>query len=236
MSKSYLDLLAYFGIGGAHPGGFALTKSLLQDENIHPTDFVLDIGCGTGQTAAFLAKQFECHVTAIDNHPIMIEKAKERFKESDFMVDVMEGDAQKLNIADSTFDFIIAESVVVFTDISKTLKELSRVLKSGGSMIIIEMTAEQNLSEELRRKVCNLYGINEILNEEEWISRFQEVGFTQIEIINTPTDLVPSEINDINQSENIQAYFYDLWEEHNNFLLHNHRLIGYRVFKCQLTK
>ena len=236
MSKTYLDLLAYFGIGGAHPGGFSLTKTLLQDENIAPTETVLDIGCGTGQTAAFLAEQFECHVTAIDSHPIMIEKAKERFKKSDFIVNVMEGDAQNLNIADSTFDFIIAESVIVFTDISKTLNELSRVLKSGGSIIIIEMTAEQNLSEELRGKVCNLYGINEILNEEEWISRFQNAGFTQIEVINTPTELVPSEINDINQSENIHVDFYDLWEEHNNFLFHNHHLIGYRVFKCQLTR
>ena len=36
MSNDYLDLLAYFGIGGAHPGGFALTKSILEDENIQP--------------------------------------------------------------------------------------------------------------------------------------------------------------------------------------------------------
>ena len=32
-------------------------------------------------------------------------------------------------------------------------------------MILIEMTAEQSLSEELRKKACSLYGINEILNE-----------------------------------------------------------------------
>ncbi|QFG00048.1 class I SAM-dependent methyltransferase [Psychrobacillus glaciei] len=234
MSKNYLDLLAYFGIGGAHPGGYSLTQSLLENVNIQRTESVLDIGCGTGQTAAFLAEQFDCHVTAVDNHPIMVEKAIERFKENGFSVKVIEGDAQNLNFPDSTFDFIISESVIVFTDISKTLNELSRVLKSGGSMIMIEMTAEQNLSEELRGKVCNLYGINDILNEEEWISKLQQVGFTQIEIINTPSGLIPSEINDINQSKNINMELFELWEKHNQFTLQNSHLIGYRVFKCYL--
>ncbi|WP_391203538.1 class I SAM-dependent methyltransferase [Psychrobacillus sp. L4] len=236
MSNNYLDLLAYFGIGGAHPGGYSLTQSLLENVSIQPTESVLDIGCGTGQTAAFLAEQFECHVTAVDNHPIMIEKAKERFKENGFSVNVIAGDAQNLNIADSTFDFIISESVIVFTDISKTLHELSRVLKSGGSMIMIEMTAEQNLSEELRGKVSNLYGINDILNEEEWISKLQQAGFTQIEMINTPSGLFPSEINDINQSKNINMELFELWEEHNQFSLQNSHLIGYRVFKCCLAR
>ena len=54
MSNSYLDLLAYFGIGGAHPGGFNLTQSLLEDENIQPVDSVLDIGCGTRTDGSFL--------------------------------------------------------------------------------------------------------------------------------------------------------------------------------------
>ncbi|WP_391117063.1 class I SAM-dependent methyltransferase [Psychrobacillus sp. L3] len=236
MSNNYLDLLAYFGIGGAHPGGYSLTQSLLENVNIQPTKSVLDIGCGTGQTAAFLAEQFNCHVTAVDNHPIMVEKALERFRENGFSVNVLEGDSQNLYFADSSFDFIIAESVIVFTDISKTLHELSRVLKSRGSMIIIEMTAEQNLSEELRGKVCNLYGINDILNEEEWISKLQQAGFTQIEIINTPSGLIPSEINDINQSKNINMGFFELWEEHNQFTVQNSHLIGYRVFKCCLAR
>ena len=49
MSNDYLDLLAYFGIGGAHPGGFNLTQSILEAENIQPTEAVLDVGCGRGK-------------------------------------------------------------------------------------------------------------------------------------------------------------------------------------------
>ena len=235
MSNSYLDLLAYFGIGGAHPGGFNLTQSLLEDENIQPVDSVLDIGCGTGQTAAFLAERFHCQVTAVDNHPIMVEKARERFKNRKVSVNVMEGDTQHLDFADNSFDLIIAESVIVFTDISKTLKELSRVLKSDGRMIIIEMIAEQYLTEELQRKVCSLYGIHEVLTEKQWILQLQQAGFTQVDMINTPSELIQSDITDINQSKNINTDFYDLWEEHNEFILRNRKFIGYRTFSCHLT-
>ena len=234
MVNNYLDLIAYFGIGGAHPGGFSLTQSILEDEKIHPYESVLDIGCGTGQTAAFLAQKFECQVTAVDNHPIMLTKAKERFETNDYPVLVIEGDAQNLNLLDNSYDLIIAESVITFTDISRTLNELSRVLKSGGRMILIEMVAEQSLSEELQQKARSLYGINEILNEQEWKLKLQQAGFTQIELIDTPSELMQTEINDINPSENINMEFFDLWDEHNHFITQNHDFIGFRAFRCQL--
>ena len=234
MVNNYLDLIAYFGIGGAHPGGFSLTQSILEDEKIQPFESVLDIGCGTGQTAAFLAQKFECQVTAVDNHPIMLKKAKERFENNDYPVLVIEGDAQNLDLPDNSFDLIIAESVISFTDISITLNELSRVLKSGGRMILIEMAAEQSLSEELQEKARSLYGINEILNEQEWKLKLQQAGFTQIKIIDTPSELLQTEINDINPSENISMDFFDLWDDHNHFITQNHDFIGFRAFRCNL--
>lgn len=232
MSNAYLDLLAYFGIGGAHPGGFILTKSILEAENIQPNKSVLEIGCGTGQTAAFLAERINCQVTAIDNHPIMVEKARQRFEKIESPVKVMVGDVQKLDFVDDSFDLIIAESVIIFTDISRTLKELSRVLKSDGKLIMIEMTAEQHLSEEKQKKACSLYGINEILDKEEWILRLHQAGLTQVEMIITPPALIQSEINDINPSKNINMDLFELWEEHNKFILQNQDFIGYRAFKC----
>ncbi|MGE7838795.1 class I SAM-dependent methyltransferase [Viridibacillus arvi] len=232
MSNAYLDLLAYFGIGGAHPGGFNLTQTILEDANIQLSESVLDVGCGTGQTSAFLAKRFNCQVTAIDKHPIMIEKAVERFKNNPASVRVMEGDAECLNFEDDSFDFIIAESVIVFTDIEKTLHELARVMKSNGRIILLEMTAEKNLSKVLQRTVCNLYGIKEILSEEEWRVKLQQAGFTRIEIIDTPSELSPSEVDDINQSDNIKKELFDLLEEHNELITHYRHFIGYRAFKC----
>ncbi|MGG0656670.1 class I SAM-dependent methyltransferase [Rummeliibacillus pycnus] len=233
MSNSYLDLLAYFGIGGAHPGGFSLTLEIFENEKIQPHHHVLDIGCGTGQTAAFLAKNFGCKVTAIDVNQIMIEKAKKRFENDGLEIDVILGDVQNMNIADHTFDFIISESVISFTNIDKTLHELSRVLKEDGSMIMIEMTAEQILSEKLQRKVSKLYGIDKVLNEKEWVLRLEQNGFQKIRKISTPSILVPSDIEEMDISENISIDFYDLWEEHIHFIEQYGHLIKYRVLECQ---
>ena len=232
MTNEYLDLLAYFGVGGAHPGGFALTQSILKDIKIKPSDHILDIGCGTGQTANFLVNKFSCNVTAIDNHALMVEKAKERFKHHDSLITVLQDDAQNLIFQDDSFEFIIAESVIAFTDISKTLNELFRVLKKGGSLFMIEMTAEQKLPEEIQRKACTLYGIKEILSEEQWVFKLKEVGFEQIDILKTPSLLIQTEINDINQSADIPMSFYNLWDEHHTFIEEQRNNIGFRAFRC----
>lgn len=232
MSNSYLDLLAQFGIGGAHPGGFPLTEQLLKEEPIRASTIVLDVGCGTGQTSAFLNEHFGCEVIAIDNHPLMVEKAKQRLKWDTFHGSVLKEDVEKLSFKEKTIDFIIAESVVTFTDIPTTLKELYRVLRKNGCLFMIEMTAEQPLPSFLKEKVTHLYGVKKILLEEEWKHHLQEAGFSNIEVIPTPLDLKPTSIMDMNPTENIKAELYDLWDKHNALLTEASPYLGYRVFRC----
>ena len=62
------------------------------------------------------------------------------------------------------------------------------------------MTSEQNLPEALRKEVHSLYGIREVLSDIKWISTLQQARFTKIETIPTPDELLPSELNDIHQS------------------------------------
>ena len=49
-----------------HPGGLALTKRLGKLLALSPSDHVLDVACGLGESAIFLATQFGCRVTGID--------------------------------------------------------------------------------------------------------------------------------------------------------------------------
>ena len=95
----------------------------------------------------------------------MVEKAKERLKNNNPPIKLIEADAENLGFADNSFDLVIAESVIAFTNISKTLDELARVLKNTGRMIIIEMTAEQNPPEALQKEIRRLYGISEVLTK-----------------------------------------------------------------------
>src|SRR3954464_2978886 len=102
----YLDFLSKFGIGGAHPGGISLTKEILKTEEINKTSHILDVGCGTGQTAAYLAARYGAKVTGMDINPIMIEKAKNRMSKYQLPVKVIQGSIEKSPLRDGKFDFI----------------------------------------------------------------------------------------------------------------------------------
>ncbi|MED4475650.1 class I SAM-dependent methyltransferase [Oceanobacillus caeni] len=79
MNNNYLDCLALFGVGGAHPGGLPLTKRILSKEEIDETKSILDAGCGTGQTSAYISKKYQCHVTSLDCNKMMLDKARKRY-------------------------------------------------------------------------------------------------------------------------------------------------------------
>jgi protein-L-isoaspartate O-methyltransferase len=72
---TYHDFLANLGVGGAHPGGLTLSKKVLAKEQLKPSSKVLDVGCGTRQTAAFLARTYGCQVTALDQHRLYVTKS-----------------------------------------------------------------------------------------------------------------------------------------------------------------
>ena len=77
----YMDMLALLGVGGAHPGGLHLTKQLLEKEEINIDTSILDIGCGTGQTSAYLYCRYGCEITACDINATMVQKANKRFEQ-----------------------------------------------------------------------------------------------------------------------------------------------------------
>lgn len=184
MSKhNYHDFLAFMGVGGAHPGGLALTKELLKNISINQNFKVLDAGCGTGQTAAYIAKNYDCHVTAIDRHPMMLQKAKDKCGKNSLNVEFIQGDIEDMPFAHESFDFIIAESVTVFTNIDKTASEYARLLKKGGTLLDLEMTAIPPFPEEMLQAFQRVYDINHIPTEKEWKHKYKQAGFHAFEII-----------------------------------------------------
>ncbi|WP_169818513.1 class I SAM-dependent methyltransferase [Domibacillus iocasae] len=232
MKKSYLDFLAAFGIGGAHPGGFSLTKEVFSGLDLPIGASILEVGCGTGQTAEYLAEAFTCNITAIDNHSIMLEKAAERLKYQN--IDVKYGNAEQLDFSDQTFDFVLAESVISFTSsVDQTLSEMSRVLKKEGAMVAIEMTADNPLSKKQEKEVKELYGFSAILTEEEWVGKFKRAGFDSVNLLKKNNTLTEEILVEIHPSENIREELYDIWDAHHAFMNQPDNPLSYRVFYCR---
>jgi SAM-dependent methyltransferase len=127
---------------------------------------VLDIGCGTGETAERIAKELGTVVIAADQSNRMVDLARERGLEA------VVADIQAMPFEDGEFDCVVAGWVLYHVPDRKTaISELARVLRPGGRLVAATM-AEDNFAE-----VWELLG-------EEWgrhISFDRENGLAQLQ-------------------------------------------------------
>lgn len=235
--SDYLQFLANVGIGGAHPGGLPLTKAVLANETIEKPAHVLDLGCGTGQTSAFLAKQYGCQVTALDVEKKMLEKAQQRFDREQVAIPLVESSAEQLPFKAPMFDFIIAESVIAFTEAEKALQQCFRALKNGGRLIAIEMTkaAEHSLSAEEEKQIQSFYGVKKIMTEQEWRSKMQDAGFETIFVMDFGETYSKKGLEEMSELTLTRQFdFRDLciWVEHQEWMAKLRNRLTYRVYKA----
>ncbi|MFS0645819.1 class I SAM-dependent methyltransferase [Siminovitchia sp. 179-K 8D1 HS] len=237
MESTYLNCLALFGVGGAHPGGLQLTKNILSKEKIDDTMKILDVGCGTGQTSAYLSKEYGCQVTALDCHKIMLEKAKERFRLMQLPIDTVYGNAENLPFEDGSFDMVLSESVTAFTHISQSIPEFKRVLKPNGTLLAIEMTRENPVTEAELAQIIRFYGVKQLLSEPEWCAHFQRAGFNHVhsEIFKLQTDAMNMyNAVDFSMSKDIDDSYFQILNEHQYLSMIYQDKIGCRIFRCRV--
>ena len=150
---------------------------------IKSTDQVLEIGCGTGIFTEKVFQKTNSSITAIDISTELLEEAKKKLPQVNFKVDY----AMSLSFADKSFDVVFGSSVLHHLDFEKSLKEILRVLKSGGRMIF----AEPNMINPQILVQKNIPFIKEKLGDspdETAVVRWQlkkqmlDLGFTGIEI------------------------------------------------------
>ena len=228
-NSKYLDFLSKLGIEGAHPGGINLTKEIFNRENINRTSHILDVGCGTGQTAAYLAHKYGAKVTGIDINPTMVEKAKRRMKKSHLSVNIIQGSVEKMPFPDHHFDFIVSESVLSFVNKPSALKDIYRVLKNGGRLIAIEQTITQSLKEKAVNEIKQFYGFPSLTKEEEWVALIKEAGFEEIRIEKSIS--IKSATN-FNYSGEIEPDLYEILEKHYDLTFKYQEILGYRIYLC----
>lgn len=101
---------------------------------------MLDIGCGTGAfTRRVLKEHREAEVWGVDFSSKMIEAGRKRSDRLESRIRYVQADSESLPLADDTFDVVsCSNSFHHYPNQSAAVREMYRVLRPGGRLIIID--------------------------------------------------------------------------------------------------
>lgn len=124
-------------------------RRLMEQASLMPNQRILDLACGTGTFALMLKEaQPQATVMGLDADPHVLSRAREKAKRLQLAVSFQEGWSFELPYPDNHFDHVF--SILFFHHLTmemkhKTLEEVSRVLKPGGDLYIMDFDRPSNL-------------------------------------------------------------------------------------------
>jgi SAM-dependent methyltransferase len=117
-------------------------EEFIQRLDLKPGTRVLDVACGTGNTAVPAARN-GANVTGVDIAANLLEQARSRAEAEGVKARFDVGDAEDLPYADASFDIVISMFGAMFAPRPQvTANELKRVCRSGGLVTMANWTPE----------------------------------------------------------------------------------------------
>jgi phosphatidylethanolamine/phosphatidyl-N-methylethanolamine N-methyltransferase len=134
-------------------------KTIFNHIAFQPGDKILFVGVGTGADIQQIPYE-QMEITAIDYSEDMLHKAKQNFPGSS--ITFLQMDAQELVFSDETFDYVIGSLILsVVPDGPKTLKEMIRVTKGAGYIVLFDKFAPSGTKSTLMKRM--LRGVIKVL-------------------------------------------------------------------------
>jgi ubiquinone/menaquinone biosynthesis C-methylase UbiE len=163
----------------------------LSHASIGKQDIVLDVGCGGGRTVsklAAIATQGKIH--GIDHSKESVAMAMRTNKQwiEIARVEIREASVSRLPFSDGAFDIVTAvETHFWWPDLPADLREVVRVLKPGGRLIIIAEVYKG--ADAFNSKAVEKYSEKTgmaLLSIEEHRHHLTEAGCTDLQVITDP--------------------------------------------------
>lgn len=148
---------------------------------LRPGEMLLEVGCGTGKTTAYLADRVAPgRVTAVDFSPAMIEKARRKNLNADFLL----ADVCSDELGEAKYDVVLCfHSFPHFRDPPAALRRLARSLKKpAGRLIVMHLAG----SEAINRFHASLEGAvrsDFLPTSEQWTPLLAQASLQQTLLI-----------------------------------------------------
>lgn len=170
---------AIFGLGCGNPTALAEIKE---------GETVLDLGSGGGIDVFLAAGKVgdQGKVIGVDMTHEMVETAVKNAEAGGYKnVEFKLGEIENLPIGDSSIDVIISNCVINLTpDKSAAFREVFRVLKDDGRILISDLVTEGEIPDEIRKNFQAWSGcIAGAMEKQNYLNTIRKVGFKDVEII-----------------------------------------------------
>ena len=145
---------------------------------------VLDIGCGNGNTAVWLAQQTDCEVIGIDISQVRINNARYKAQEyPELKISFNKASATNLPFADGEFTHIWSQATLYHIHARSTaLQEIYRVLKEGGIFLFDDLvTPVAEISETSLQYVYERLLFEPTFSQETYTEILSQLGLMVLE-------------------------------------------------------
>jgi arsenite methyltransferase len=167
------------GVGCGAPVKFA---------DLQKGETVVDLGSGAGIDVFLSAKRVskEGRVIGVDMTDEMLERARRNARESGYTnVEFRKGDIEEtIPVDENSVDVVISNCVInLTTDKVKAFKEIHRILKNGGRMVISDLVSDGKISRESIDLEKWSSCIDGTLTKEDYIASIRKAGFQNISML-----------------------------------------------------
>lgn len=164
-----------------HPEAMEHTNEIMaQAVNLKPETKVLDLGCGYGSTARYLASEYGCHVTATNISQKELDLAAERTSQAGLenLLNFEYGDFHQLKYADGSFDIIWSQEAFLHgADKALILSECRRVLEPGGTLVFTDILVRAGTPQADRDRIYDRVKSPDMWDLPDYQQALTKLGF-----------------------------------------------------------